>query len=319
MAAIFDSLPDMSIADLPTARAAILAAPGIPDHAAVRRTDRIVPGLTGRPDLLVRVYEPKGPRSSDHPPRPGILWVHGGGYVMGHVSRDDAAMDRIVAETGCVAVSAEWRQAPEHPYPASLDDAEGALRWMVSAVDELGIDPALMILGGGSSGGGTAAALALRLRVARDISIALLLLVYPMIDDTGTTPSSRAITDARLWNREANAAAWSAYLGESAAGPDVPEEAAPGRARDLTGFPPTWLAVGDLDLFLDEDIAFAQRLMRAGVPTELHVYPGAIHGFYTRLPGSPLAQRFHADMAAAIRRLVDGEWPRGTDWDGSPR
>lgn len=319
MAAGFHALPAISIADLPAARAGILAAPRTPERAGVRRTDRVVPGLPGRPDITVRVYEPAAPPADDAPARPGLLWLHGGGYVMGHVFRDDAAMDRIVAETGCVAVSAEWRQAPEDPYPASLDDAEGALRWMASAVDELGVDPALLMLGGGSSGGGTATALALRLRAARDIPIALLLLVYPMIDDTGTTPSSHAITDRRLWNREANTAAWAAYLGESAGGPNVAEEAAPARALDLTGFPPTWLAVGDLDLFLDEDIAFAQRLMSAGVPTELHVYPGAIHGFYTRLPDSPLAQRFCADMDAAVRRLVAGEWPRGTGWNGTPR
>jgi acetyl esterase/lipase len=306
MAAVIGEAPVMSLSDLPAVRAALVAAPGAPGDPRVRHEDRRVPGLDGRPDVLVRIYRPAEPGSH---PRPAVYWIHGGGFVMGHIGRDDAILDRVVARTGCVAVAVEWRQAPEHPYPASLDDAEGGYRWMRAHAADIGADSERIIIAGASSGGGTAAGLALRLRDTDELAaVPLLLLVYPMLDDRDATPSSARITDPRLWHREVNRRAWQAYVGHLA---EVPPYAAPARADDLGGFPPTWIGVGDLDLFVDEDIRFAQTLMASRVPVELHVYPGAIHGFFARLPGSAQAARFADDMDDAITRAIAGAWPHG--------
>jgi acetyl esterase/lipase len=307
MAAVFDPLPALSIDDLPTVRAALVAAPAAPEHPEVTRQDRRVPGLPGQPDVLVRVYEPAARPAVA---LPALFWVHGGGYVMGHVGRDDALLQSIVVATGCVVVSVEWRQAPEDPYPAGLDDAEAGYRWLIREAAELGVDSTAVVLGGQSSGGGTATALALRLRDSGDLAaVPLLLLVFPMLDDRGMTGSAERTVDRRLWNRRVNSDAWRAYLGETAG--DPPEYAAPARATDLSAFPPTWIAVGDLDLFVDEDIRFAQALMAASVSTELHVYSGAIHGFFSRLPGTPQADRFEGDLHHALQRAFDGAWPQG--------
>ena len=150
---------------------------------------------------------------------------------------------------------------------------------MVENSERLGIDKLRIAIGGGSAGGGLAAGLAMMARDRGEIELAFQLLIYPMIDDRNITPSSHTITDQRTWDREKNIFAWKAYLGDAEEGGNVSPYAAAARARDLSGLPPAYIAVGELDLFLDEDIEYAQRLLQAGVSTELHVYPGATHGF----------------------------------------
>lgn len=308
LARIFDTFAPLDLSDIPAAREEItrrLAGLEAPRHPAVERSNLTIPGAAGAPEVLLRVYRPVGQSHA----LPCLVWIHGGGYVMGTIDRDDAMMDHIVATVGCVAVSVEWRQAPEHPFPASHDDCHVAVLWVAEHAPELLVDPNRISLGGASSGGGSAAGVALRLRDEDAVRLAQLLLVYPMIDDRNETASSRLITDPRVWNRDANVAAWRAYLGESAGSEDVSPYAAPARAEDLSGLPPTFIAVGDLDLFLDEDLDFARRLISSGVSTEVHVYPGAIHGFYSFAPDSPNARRFADDRdLALLRTLFPGEF-----------
>ncbi|MXZ63119.1 MAG: alpha/beta hydrolase, partial [Chloroflexi bacterium] len=161
-------------------------------------------------------------------------------------------------------------------------------------------------IGGGSAGGGLAAGLALAARDRGEVDVCFQLLVYPMIDDRNTTRSAEAIVDERVWNRAANLHGWDAYLAGNAGGDDVSPYAAPARATDLAGLPPAYINVGVLDLFVDEDVTYAQRLMAAGVPTELHVYPGAFHGSPGLVPNSALSQRWAADELAALDRALNG-------------
>ena len=182
-----------------------------------------------------------------------------------------------------------------------------ALRWLAGAGpgDQHATGP--LVVGGASSGGGLAAGLALQARDLGEVTVDGQLLIYPMLDDRDVTTSVRAVVDDRVWSRTLNARAWAAYLGGVAGGaasPDVPAYAAPARASDLAGLPATWLAVGELDGFVDEDVDYAARLLREGVPTELHVYPGAVHGFDLFAPDAAVTRRFVAERRAAFRRLL---------------
>jgi acetyl esterase/lipase len=211
--------------------------------------------------------------------RPVVLWMHGGGYVAGNRHMDDPHLESWCRSLDCVCISVEYRLAPEHPYPAALDDCWKAYLWARRNARRLDVDPNRIGVGGRSAGGGLAAGLALRARRRSSFEPSFLLLEYPMLDDRLETPSSR-LGRLPIWSRESNAFGWASYLGEAAASEVVPESAAPARAADLTGMPPACVIVGGLDGFRDEDVDFAARLMQAGVPVELHVYPGAPHGFH---------------------------------------
>jgi acetyl esterase/lipase len=248
-------------------------------------------------DVMVRTYRPaSGGRG------PALYWIHGGGMILGTVAMNDFSCARTAAELDIVVASVEYRLAPEHPYPTPLEDCYDGLRWFAGAAADLGVEADRIAIGGGSAGGGLAAGLALLARDRGEVPIAFQLLVYPMIDDRAVTASSRAITDPRVWNPHANRVGWNAYLGGQAGTDDVSPYAAPARATDLAGLPPAYIPVGDLDLFLDEDLAYASALSRAGVPVEVHVYPGAFHGSDRFVSRSALATRWVADEHAALRR-----------------
>jgi acetyl esterase/lipase len=303
--AVLDLVPRLDLTDIPVARRerAELAARAASDYVAppsVRTADRRIPGWPdGEPDVVVRVHEPGAAAASD---RPALLWVHGGGHVLGAAWQDDPMLQDLVARTGCVAVAVEWRRAPEDPYPAAVHDGYAALRWMSASA---GLDPTRLVIGGASSGGGVAAGVALLARDRGDVSLAGQVLVYPMLDDREVTPSSREVRDPRLWNLESNRLGWAAYL-SGIDGREVPAYAAPARATDVAGLPPTWLATGELDLFRDEDIAYASRLLAAGVPTELHVYPGVVHGFDLFAPHAAVTRRYRRERDEALDRFVRG-------------
>jgi acetyl esterase/lipase/3-phenylpropionate/cinnamic acid dioxygenase small subunit len=248
--------------------------------------------------VRARIYSP--PEAG--PPRPCLYWIHGGGYISGSALTVDSRLNRWVEELGCVVVAVDYRLAPEHPYPIPLDDCYTALSWTVKHAERLGIDPARVVLVGSSAGAGLAAALALLARDRGGPAVTHQVLIYPMLDDRQVTPSSQ-MDGAPVWGRAANALGWRAYLGP-AAEEEVPAYAAPARAVDLAGLPPAFVAVGGADLFRDESIAYASRLLEAGVSTELHVYPGAPHGFEVLAVAADVSRRCNAEITGALRRAL---------------
>jgi acetyl esterase/lipase len=303
IAAVLDAVPLLDLTDLPVARrereqlAATARARWAPTGRVVS-TDRRIPGAPGDPEVRVRVHRPVGETTGAV-----LLWVHGGGHVLGSAEQDDPLLDAVVARTGCAAVAVDWRRAPEHPYPAALHDCYAALAAIGGLVPEA--DPGRVVVGGASSGGGLAAGLALLARDRGEHPIAAQLLIYPMLDDRERTVSSRTITDRRVWNHESNRIGWRAYLGDLT-GDAVPGYAAPARADDLAGLPATWIGTAELDLFRDEDLDYGRRLFEAGVPTELHVYPGAVHGFDLFAPTASVSRRFSRERDAAFDRFLLG-------------
>ena len=272
----------------------------LPAVEGVTSQDQSVPGPQGDPAVRVRIYQPHGRLST----LPALLWIHGGGYVMGDIEQDDRLMQQLAKRIGCVAVSVDYRLPPEHPFPAPVEDCYTGLQWLFAHAGELGVDPSRIAIGGASAGGGLAAGLALLARDRGEVQVAFQLLIYPMIDDRNVTPASYAITDPRVWHRESNRLGWKAYLGRDGGGDDVSPYAAAARATDLRNLPPAYIPVGALDLFIDENIEYAQRLIQAGVPTELHVYPGAFHGFDVFAPSAAVSKQFKAERDHALQRAL---------------
>jgi triacylglycerol lipase len=232
----------------------------------VERTDHIV---LDDPRVSVRVHRPVG----DEHLRPCVYSIHGGGYVIGSCDMDDAKFDRWCQDLDIIGVSVEYRLAPETPYPGPLEDCYAGLKWTFENAERLGIDSSHIGITGTSAGGGLCAALALLVRDRGELQLQFQLLDCPMIDDRQTTPSSQA-DGLLIWSAESNAFGWKSYLGELYGSDAVPYLAAPARADDLRGLPEAYVCVGGADGFRDEDIHYAMRLYGAGVPTELHVYPG---------------------------------------------
>ena len=307
--AAFEAMPPgaLELADISVARAGMaerraqMPAAPMPDSVAIE--DRHGLGLDGAPDVMVRLYRPASLPTN----APALYWIHGGGMVLGEVEMSDPYCADVADRLNVLVASVEYRLAPEHPFPAPLDDCYAGLAWFASAADELGVDRGRIAIGGGSAGAGLAAGLALMARDRGEVDVCFQLLVYPMLDDRNTTPSSHAITEPRVWNRTSNLAGWDMYLAGQAGTEGVSPYAAPARATDLAGLPPAHIAVGTLDLFVDEDIAYAQAMSAAGVPVELHVYPGAFHGSPGLVPGAALSKRWAADELAALDRALNGE------------
>jgi acetyl esterase/lipase len=262
-------LPLMSKEVLATLRDQPL--PSVELSDAVERTDRTVPG---DPPVPVRIHRPAGASGQ----MPAILSIHGGGYIIGSYDMDDVLFDRWCPKFGLVGVAVEYRLAPETPYPGPLDDCYAALRWTHEHAGELGIDPDRIGIYGRSAGGGLVAGLALLARDRGEVPVALQIMEAPMIDDRQVTPSSQ-LDGLYVWTRESNEFGWRSYLGELYGSDSVPTYAAAARATDLAGLPPTYISVGSIDGFRDEDVDYALRLTHAGVPCELHVYAGLPHGF----------------------------------------
>jgi acetyl esterase/lipase len=249
-----------------------------------------VPGPVGSPPITLRIHRPASPEGL----LPCLYFMHGGGMVMGVAARDDQRFDSWCRKLGVIAIAVEYRLAPETPFPGPLDDCYAGLVYAFEHAEELGIDRERIGVGGASAGAGLAAGLALMVRDRAEVQLRFQLLIYPMIDDRMITASSQW-SDAPVWSPSSNRYGWSCYLGEQFGRSDVSEYAAPARAQNLAGLPSAFVMVGTLDGFLDEDIDYANRLMRAGVPTELHVYPGAVHGF-DGLPGVDVSRRANKDM-----------------------
>jgi len=271
-----------------------------PPIEGVITDDRNVPGPPNAPNVFIRVYRPTNRTDI----LPALLWIHGGGFVLSNVEGSDLQIKRLTKAIDCVVASVEYRRAPENPYPAAIEDCYAALKWMASNTRELGIDKNRLAIGGGSAGGGLAASLALLARDRAEVNIVFQLLIYPMIDDTNVTQASPTVPDTLLWTRESNLLGWKAYLGADFGKKTVSAYAAAFRAKDLTGLPPAYIVLGELDPFLKEDITYAQRLINANVPTELHVYPGACHGFDNWALNAEVSKRFTADLNEALKRAL---------------
>ncbi|QGP81293.1 alpha/beta hydrolase fold domain-containing protein [Sphingobium sp. CAP-1] len=262
------------------------------------RTDSVATA-EGR-EVPVRIYVPAG----DAAMRPAILHIHGGGYVMGSVATNHVWNMLLAANVGAVVVSVDYRLAPETPAPGSVEDCYAALCWLHREATALGVDAARIAVRGESAGGGLAAALCLLARDRGGPAIAHQNLIYPMLDDRTCITRQPDHLGAFVWTPQANAFGWRALLGGNPGAADVSPYAAPARAGDLSGLPPAFVAVGALDLFLAEDMDYARRLIEAGVATELHVYPGAYHGFDV-LPDAPASIRMKQDAVAALRAALD--------------
>ena len=249
-------------------------------------------------DIPIVIYQPPNPG-----PRGGLLWMHGGGYIVG-TARADGHGIGFAEHAGCTVVSVDYRLAPESTYRESVADCFAALNWMADNADDLGIDPGRLAIGGGSAGGGLTAGLAHYSRDHGGPDLKLQLLIYPMIDDTHDTPSGHEITHTTVWHRKVSFEAWKMYLGDEYGTDRVSTYAAATRATDLRGLPPAFVTVGMLDLFRDENIDYAQRLMAAGIPTDLHVYPGMIHGAEMSAPGAAVSERMRTDYCDAVKRAI---------------
>lgn len=272
--------------------------PEIPMAEGVSVADRKLSALANGEDLLVRIYQPSQREVGEQ--LPALLWIHGGGFIGGSVYKDDALCGSFVSEGNCVVVSVDYRLAPQYLFPQGFNDCYTALEWLVSeGVRELSLDVERITVGGCSAGGCLAAGVVLRARDCEGPKICYQLLMIPALDDRHETPSARAVTDARVWNRTISTRIWTKYLSEVDG--EIPIYAAPGRAKDLSGLPPTFVSVEEQDLLRDEGIQYAQRLSQSGVQTELHVYPGTYHGSVLTGPEAEVTRCHLRDVRASLK------------------
>ena len=280
-------LAGLSDETIEMARGAFRSLPAPELSGAVHHEDCELPDRGG---AWLRIYRPRNVRED----APCIFWMHGGGLVLGFADGEDLRFDEWCTKLDVVGVSMDYRLAPEHPYPTPLEDCYEGLRWVIDHAAELGINPHRVGVGGSSAGGGLAAALCLLARDRGELAISFQVLIYPMLDDRQITISSQWAEP--VWPPSANSYAWAAYLGEKAGSSEVDGYAAAARATNLSGLPPAILTVGSLDGFRDEDAEFADRLRGAGVPTELHVYSGAPHGFDALAPDASVSKQMNHDL-----------------------
>ena len=300
---LLDLLPTVALTvDNLAERRARRLPPTVADNSDVSLAKRNIPGLPGAPAVPLYIYRPIGAAGA----LPTIYHIHGGGFVAGSAAQLEAAHRHVVISLGCMLISVDYRLAPEERFPGAIEDCFAGLCWVIEHARELGVDISHLGLSGESAGGGLAAALALMARDRNIQPLAFQHLIYPMLDDcTCVRPDPPPFAGEFLWHAPNNRFAWNAMLGHEPGGDNVSYYAAPARANDLAGLPPTFLSVGALDLFVEENLEFGRRLMRAGVPVELHVWPGAIHGF-DLLPDAHIAMEANRASRTALRRFL---WP----------
>jgi acetyl esterase/lipase len=294
------SFADMSREKLEKRRAWIdsMALPPLPDVSVSEHHIKRSGADTDAPDVTVFVVNAKPGATG-----PGILHIHGGGFTASRAVSGLRNVQALAVELDCPVVTVDYRLAPETIYSGSLKDNYAALRWMHEQASAIGVDPQRIGVLGESAGGGHAALLSVAARDRGEFAIAFQALIYPMLDDrTGTTRRVPEHIGYFGWNAEANRFGWESFLGLAPGGPHSPEGAVPARVENLSGLPPTFIGVGALDLFVEESIAYAARLLAAAVPTELLVVPGAFHGFDVFIKDATISQRFTAAKLSALRR-----------------
>jgi acetyl esterase len=287
--------PKADLTDPVSARkdlAALAATAPAPNTAHLEIQDRTIPG---EPEVAVRMYRPHGAQSA-------IVWLHGGGFVMGDLDTEHPWAARVADSAGAVVISVGYRRAPEHRFPAALDDAYAVLTWAAEHAAELGIDRDRIAVGGHSSGACLAAAVALRARDQHGPPIRFQLLNQPSLDDRQQTWSARHFVDTPWITRDKVTAIWKHYLGSASAS----AYAAPARAEDLSGLPAAYIATAEFDPSRDEAIEYALRLLQAGVSVELHQWPGTFHGSQAIL-SAEVSQLQIAEIRAVLRRALTSE------------
>jgi acetyl esterase/lipase len=296
-------LTTMTEADVATSRKQTprleAAFPSVP---GVRFSRRSIPGPAGAPDVRL-VFADTAPEQKD---KPVLLHIHGGGYVLGAPMAFIPGVLRYAKPAGCLVVSVDYRLAPETKFPGSLNDNYAALLWVDRNADELGIDRRRIAICGESAGGGHAAALAIHARDRGEVPIIFQLLIYPMLDDrTGSTRPVPPSIGQIGWGAGSNKFGWTSLLGVPAGSAKVPYGASPSRVDKLAGLPPAFIGVGAIDLFVDEDVEYARRLIDAAVPTELLVVPGAYHAFDLMVPDAQVSKAFIQSVTTALERAVN--------------
>jgi acetyl esterase len=295
-------LPPIELDDVEAARARILDLVGAVnagvDLTGVVTSDHLAPGPEGAPDVPVRVYAPEGPAPAGG--RPALLDIHGGGFTTGSIEMEHAFCASVVRNLGIIAATVEYRLAPEHPFPAGIDDCYAALRWLHDRGEELGVDPHRIGIGGQSAGGGLTAGTALLARDRGGPPVCFQLLGIPELDHRLDTASMRAFTDTPMWSRPQAVLSWERYLGPDHTG-EVSPYASPAIASDLTGLPPAYVTTMEFDPLRDEGILYALRLMEAGVPVELHSFPGTFHGS-SLVTTAEVSRRANVELLTALRR-----------------
>ncbi|WP_421858639.1 alpha/beta hydrolase [Oricola sp.] len=289
---------ELSDAILPQIREVVAASP------AIGRTDPVYEhfDIAGRA-AEVYVYRPSAPKAD---PAPAILYIHGGGYVVGTAGQMHGYCHDMADKSGAVVVSVEYRLAPDTPFPGPLEDCHDALSWTHARAADLGIDPDRISIMGHSAGGGLCAALALYARDRGEMPVRAQFPIYPMLDHrTATTaaPVNNLATGEFVWGRQTNRYGWASYRGGYGLDDARIGHFSPTHAAALAGLPPAFMIVGALDLFLEEDADYALRLTRERVPVEFIIYPGAIHGF-DNVPGTNLTARFEIDLYNAFARFI---------------
>jgi acetyl esterase/lipase len=281
--------------------------PAVPQREDVVREDRGVPGREGDPEVPVRLYRPRAERGADAGARPAVFEIHGGGFLMGSLKMMDAWCDTVAAELDAVVVSVDYRLAPEHPFPAGVEDCYAALSWLAAHAAELGVDSARMAIAGQSAGGGLAAATSLLARDRGGPALCFQLLEIPELDHRLATPSMKAFTDTPLWNHPNAVWSWKHYLGPDHVG-EVSPYASPSVAKDLSGLPPAYVSTMEFDPLRDEGIEYALRLMQAGVSVELHTFPGTFHGS-SLVPAADASRRNNQEVLHVLRRRLGAAAP----------
>jgi acetyl esterase/lipase len=257
-----------------------------------------IPAGSGQTKIRLRVYKPKMATT----PTPILIWMHGGGYVVGKPEQDDGCCSYYAQELGITVFAVQYRYAPEYPFPTGLEDCYAALKSVVSQARDLGIDPNRIAVGGASAGGGLAAALVQLIHDRQEFKVAFQLLVYPMLDDRTVLRTEIDDSQNVTWTQKSNRFGWESYLGTACGEKTTPEYAVPARREDLSGLPPAWIGVGSLDVFYDEDVVYSKRLQASGTETELVVVEGAFHGFDVFDPRILLVQDFRNSQLDAFRK-----------------
>lgn len=267
---------------------------------AIAWSEHVADGPGG--EVALTVFRP---RRDEGEALPAVYNIHGGGMIVGHRSWEHARVVELVHELGVVGITVEYRLAPENPYPAGVDDCYAGFRWLVENAATLGVDPARIVVMGGSAGGGLAAAVALMARDRGGPRMAGQMLLCPMIDNTHTSVSSRQYDGIGTWTRAANLLGWSCLLGaDRAVSEDAPAYAAPARAESLADLPPAFVEVGSAELFRDEDVAYATRIWATGGQAELHVWSGGAHGFDMYMPDAEISRAAVRSRISWLRRTL---------------